>query len=42
MEESLEVPMLCVIHCVQACNLAMPILKHEIPNLPAQDKYKPA
>ena len=38
MEEIMEVLKLCVVQGVQACNLAVPILKEEMANLSAGDK----
>ena len=40
MEEVMEVLKLCVVQGVQACNLAVPILKEEIANLSDSDKPK--
>jgi alkylhydroperoxidase/carboxymuconolactone decarboxylase family protein YurZ len=40
MEEIMEVLKLCVVQGVQACNLAVPILKEEIANLSGEDKSR--
>jgi alkylhydroperoxidase/carboxymuconolactone decarboxylase family protein YurZ len=37
-EEIMEVLKLCVVQGVQACNLAVPILKEEMANLSVGDK----